>query len=119
MPSEETLTFTYQTRPKIEPTVNEALKSCAQVLSHVERKLFSAICGGKTAGGLKSAYQEKYGITARHFNAIRVQLEGKIASVKERRVGQISELKTKIDILQNRINGLKKKTEPCEKWHQK
>ena len=38
---------------------------------------------GSSAASLKSAYLQRYGIPARLFNAVRVSLEGKVASVRE------------------------------------
>jgi IS605 OrfB family transposase len=120
MPSKESsMIFTYQTRLRVDAPVAHALKECAQVLSHVERKLFAAISSGKKAGDLKSQSQKENGITARQFNAVRVQLEGKIASIKERQGGQIVELKAKIASLQKRVDNLKKKAPHSEECHQK
>jgi secreted Zn-dependent insulinase-like peptidase len=46
----------------------------AQLLSSIERHLFRDLSSGKEASALKSEYLQKYQITARHFNAIRIQL---------------------------------------------
>jgi IS605 OrfB family transposase len=119
-PSEQTLQiFTFQTRIRVEAPEAEKLKSCAQLLSRIEKKLLAAISSGKKAGDLKSHYQKEYQITARHFNALRVQLEGKIASINERRIGQIIELKQKTESLQKRIEKLQKDAPHSEKLHQK
>src|ERR1700734_2584648 len=71
-------TFTYQTRALIKPSNMKILDECATIFSHIERRLFADISLGKKATDLKSEYLKKYQITARHFNAIRTQIEGKI-----------------------------------------
>src|ERR1700722_1778556 len=96
MPSKDLQTFTYQARLQISDSSSAILKSCAGLLSQVERHLFADIASGKDASDMKSSYLQKYKITARHFNAVKVQLEGKIASIQERQAGQILETKLKI-----------------------
>ena len=79
---------TYQTRIPgyggIERRVGDAaLAGYAEHYGRVERKLFAEVAAGRSATSLKSAYLQRYGIPARMFNAVRVSLEGKAASVKE------------------------------------
>ena len=79
---------TYQTRIPgyggIERRVGDAaLAGYAEHYGRVERKLFAEVAAGRSAAALKSAYLERYGIPARMFNAVRVSLEGKAASVRE------------------------------------
>jgi IS605 OrfB family transposase len=120
MPSKELLQhFTYQTRLRLETSEDEALQDCAQLLSKVERDLFAALSSGKNAADLKSPFQKKYGVTGRHFNAVRVLLEGKIASIKEKQSGQIVEIKQRLTSLQSRIKKLEKSAPHSEKCHQK
>lgn len=120
MPSEnKTQTFTYQARLSIDFSAAMILQNCASLLSCVERNLFADIAAGKNQACLKADYLKKYKITARHFNAIRVQLEGKIASIKEKRVGQISETKQKIASVKKCIEKLEKTAPHSEKCHQK
>ena len=100
---------TYQTRPTLSSTAMEALQVCADLFAHVEHSLLADICRGKSPNELKSAYLVKYGITARQFNALRVKVEGKIASIKELRKMQISDLKEQIKALKAKISRLQKK----------
>jgi hypothetical protein len=109
MPQNNSKPFTYQTRLKLENSQDETLHACANLLSHVERKLFSELAQGKTPGSLKSEYIKRYRISARHFNACRVQVEGKISSIKERRSGDIQGLKVRIKSLEKTISKLSKK----------
>ena len=92
-------TRTYQSR--IQESFVEALPIYASLMSLVEHKLFAEICRGKEAGGLKSSYLIRYGITARQFNAIRVKIEGKIDSITQRRKQLIEEKKHQIEALES------------------
>jgi IS605 OrfB family transposase len=119
MQSEESYRmFTYETRPGMADSSSAILLECAAIFSHIERQLFAEIASGKKATDLKSEYIKKYQITARHFNAIRVQIEGKIASVKERRPQQIAELKHKIEGVLKTVQQLEKKS-ASNQLHQK
>ena len=60
-----------------------ALAAYAELYGRVQRKLFAYVTAGRSATLLKSAYLKRYGIPARMFNAVRVSLEGKVASVRE------------------------------------
>lgn len=110
MQSEENhRTFTYQARLSTPESSSAILMECATIFSQIERQLFSDIARGKNAADLKSEYIKQYQITARHFNAIRVQVEGKISSIKERRPQQIIELKHKIASVLKTVHKLEKK----------
>ena len=60
-----------------------ALDAYGELYGRVERKLFADAAAGRPAGSLKSLYLSRHGIPARMFNAIRISLDGKVASVKE------------------------------------
>ena len=79
---------TYQTRIAdyggVDRSMGDAeLAAFAALYGRVERKLFADVAAGRSAGSLKSVYLQRYGIPARMFNAVRVSLEGKVASVRE------------------------------------
>ena len=59
------------------------MAACAALYGRVQRKLFADVAAGSSAASLKGAYLKRYGIPARMFNAVRVSLEGKVASVRE------------------------------------
>ncbi|HSX37315.1 MAG TPA: hypothetical protein VLE95_00615 [Chlamydiales bacterium] len=103
------VTRTYQTRPVLAPGAQEALQACAELFAHTEHHLFADISKGKLSSALKSSYLVKYGITARQFNAIRVKVEGKIASIKSSRKIRISDLEEQIKALKAKISKLQKK----------
>jgi IS605 OrfB family transposase len=119
MQFEEYKIFTYQTRLTVDESSGKILDACAETLSHIERKLFADLSAGKLAAALKSEYLKKYQITARHFNAIRVQIEGKISSIKERQTQLIVETEHKIKDVQKTIQKLTKKNYYPNKLHQK
>ena len=58
----------------------------------VERTLFAEVAAGRSAVALKSEYLQRYGIPARMFNAVRVSLEGRMASVKEQQKLRVDSL---------------------------
>ena len=94
-------TATYQTRihgySDVErASADAALSAYAELYGRVQRKLLAQVAAGRSATSLKSAYLEKHGIPARMFNAVRVSLEGKVASVKEQQ-------KLRVDSLGRRI----------------
>ena len=79
---------TYQTRISDYGGVDRsagdaALAACAALYGRVQRKLFADVAAGSSAASLKGPYLKRYGIPARMFNAVRVSLEGKVASVRE------------------------------------
>lgn len=111
--------FTYQTRLRLDPLSSATLQACATHLSRVEYKLFADICSGKESSSLKKFYLKFFGITARQFNACRVSVEGKIASIKERRSGLIAESKERIESLERKIKRLESSRANPYTIHQK
>ena len=92
---------TYQTRIAdyggVDRSVGDAaLAAYAELYGRVQRKLFAEVAAGGSASSLKSDYIKKHGIPARMFNAVRVSLEGKVASVREQQ-------KLRLDSLTRRI----------------
>ena len=88
---------TYQTRVSVYAGVDRlagdsALSAYAVLYGQVERKLFAQVASGKSAASLKSTYLKVHGIPARMFNAVRVSLEGKVASVREQQKLQADRL---------------------------
>ena len=79
---------TYQTRASVYGDVGRsygdaALAAYGELYSRVERKLYAVVAAGRSATALKRTYLARYGIPVRMFNAVRVSLEGKVASVRE------------------------------------
>jgi len=97
MKSESTPILTYQTRIEVSAEADEALSSYATRLSRVTRSLYSVAMAGTDILSVKSTFLKRFEITARQFNACRVQLEGKISSVKECNDRRIADLKARIE----------------------
>src|SRR3990167_3552126 len=112
-------TRTWQTRLSLGSIAQETFQACAKLFAHIEHCLLADISKGKAVNELKSSYLVKYGITARQFNALRVKVEGKIASIKELRKIQISDLKEQIKALETKIVKLQKKPLLALLMHQK
>ena len=89
---------TYQTRILAYAGVNRsagdaALSACAELYGQAQRKLFAEMAADRSAASLKSAYLERYGMSARLFNAVRVSLQGKAVSVREHQKLQVESLR--------------------------
>ena len=81
----------------------------------LERKLFAqSYAKGISSASLKKSFQRRFGITARQFNSIRMQLDGKVSSVKEKRKWDREELENKINYLQKKIE--QKEKQKKKQW---
>lgn len=93
---------TYQT--KIKHVATDYLDKMAEFSGTIERKLFlDSFINGKSRAACKVDYLPKYGITARQYNAIYIQLEGKIDSIIELRKVHLVELRDRIKSLEKFI----------------
>src|SRR5215472_18488585 len=88
--------FTYQTRVSVTPEQDQLLREYARRFGHIERTLFADLQKGKDANQLKTEYVSRFDITARQFNALRIQLQGKIGSIQKLIPVHMANLKTKI-----------------------
>jgi IS605 OrfB family transposase len=111
--------FTYQTRPVLDQVQTSALDAYAELYGKAERSLFAAIQAGGTLNDLKREFLPRFGISARQFNAMRIGLDGKIASIKERRPELICEAETRIRKAAKVIKKLEAKSPGTNKLHQK
>lgn len=98
--------FTYQTRLRASPEIAKALDQYGVVYGHAQRSLFARIAAGESAPKIKSEFSKEHGLTARQFNAMRIELDGKIASIKERRKGLISDAQQRIKKLAAKVKKL-------------
>ena len=113
------LTATYHTRVRDYSGVDRdagdaALSAYGELYGRVERKLFAEVAAGRSAVSLKSEYLQRYGIPARMFNAVRVSLEGKVASVKEQQKLQLDSLGRRIARAERQIADVAER----ERWDQ-
>ena len=81
------------------------LAAYGELYGRVQRQLFAAFAAGRSVTSLKGDYLREYGIPARMFNAVRVSLEGKIASVREGMPGQRDELEGRVGRWSGRLPG--------------
>ncbi|WP_415838176.1 IS200/IS605 family accessory protein TnpB-related protein, partial [Polaromonas hydrogenivorans] len=111
--------FTYQTRPALDAAQAVALDAYAELYGRAERSLFAALQAGGKLNDLKRDFLPRFGITARQFNALRIGLEGKIDSIKERRPELIAEAQARIKKALKVIARLTGKAPGSDKLHQK
>jgi IS605 OrfB family transposase len=113
------MTLTYQSRLPLNERAESILQDYACLFNTVERSLYAEIAKGKTSASCKTAFINTYGITARQFNACRVNIEGKIAACKEGQEQAMASLKQQITSLDKKVRDLEKK--PSKKFvlHQK
>ena len=61
-------TVTYHTR--VPESLIPFCETMAGLMPHIERNLYRDLEAGRAVTDLKRAYQRRYGINARHFNAL-------------------------------------------------
>src|SRR5215472_11395679 len=74
---------------------------------------------GADANRLKSDYLVRFAITARQFNAVRIQLQGKIDAIRKLLPVQIEHLRTKIGKAKKVVSRLSKHLPGSHQLHQK
>ena len=111
--------FTYQTRLALTPEQAAILDAYAILYGQAERSLFAALQAGGTLNDLKRDFLPRFGLSARQFNALRVGLDGKIASIKERRPERIAEAESRIRQAAQVVAKLETKAPGTAKLHQK
>ncbi len=88
----------------VDDNFTKALDAFGELYGQILRKLYVDLYVRKHALNLlKSSYIVKYGITARHFNAIRYDLQGKIASIIEVKKTESDSKKRKIQNIEKKI----------------
>ncbi|SEN01612.1 transposase, IS605 OrfB family, central region [Mesobacillus persicus] len=98
-------------------TSDRYLQEYSKFFGMVERKLFvQSHIHGQSSASLKKAFSKNYGLTARQFNSLRIQLDGKVSSFIEKRQVELEEVERKIQYLRKFID---KKTKQKEKLHEK
>ena len=102
------LPATYQTRisgfADMDRTAGDRLLwAYADLYCRLQRRLFAEVAAGRSPASLKADYLRCYRIPARLFNALRVSLEGKVASVKEQQLLRRDELQRRVSRAQDQI----------------
>src|SRR6201997_1162302 len=88
--------FTYQTRVCVTPEQDKMLREYGVRFGRVERTLYGDLQKGEAANRLKAEYLVRFAITARQFNAARIQLQGKIEAIRQLLPLQVANLQTRI-----------------------
>ncbi|WP_448600814.1 IS200/IS605 family accessory protein TnpB-related protein, partial [Thermoleptolyngbya sp.] len=99
-------TVTYHTR--VPESLIPFCEAMADLMPHIERSLYRGLEAGRAVTDLKRAYQRRYGINARHFNALYAVLKGKIKSLIECRKRHIKHLQSSISGLEKLIRRWRK-----------
>ena len=97
--------LSYQTKVNnLSKEVENFFNDYAGLYSNIERKFYiDNYKNNETRSSLKKLYTSKFGITARHYNAIAINTDGKLDAVKKLQGLYISENKEKIKVVQNTI----------------
>jgi hypothetical protein len=82
------------------------MEATASLLNQVEHRLFADLAAGIPMNTLKSAYLKDFQITARHFNALRIGLDGKIKAIEALRAENLKTIEGKIKKLGQAISSL-------------
>ena len=107
---------TYQTRIVSTPEIDAFLDTYVNHYNYVERELYADMQKAKEPAAIfKNRYLVEYGLTARQFNAIGRNLEGKIDSVLEVLSLRKQETAIKIDKINKVIKKLNKKITAAKK----
>ncbi|CAB4242760.1 transposase [Methylacidimicrobium sp. AP8] len=111
--------FTYQTRLRLTHEQTSCLDAYAALYGRAQRTLLARMRAGVPLNELKRSFLRRFGLTSRKFNAIRVELEGKIASIRERRPELIEEAKWRIRKAEEAVGRLEEKHPGSNVVHQK
>src|ERR1700758_2891581 len=109
--------FTYQTRVCVTPEQDKMLREYA--VRRVERTLYGDLQKGEAANRLKAEYLVRFAITARQFNAARIQLQGKIEAIRQLLPLQVANLQTRICKAKKIVARLRKRMPGSNRLHQK
>jgi IS605 OrfB family transposase len=111
--------FTYQTRLQLDEANTAIFDEYAKLFNLVEHSLYAEVARRKTSASCKNSFLKKFGITARQFNACRVNLEGKIAACRAGQEQALTNLKQQLATLDKQIDLLAKKPSKQFVLHQK
>lgn len=74
---------TYQDRLSLDADQQRWMGAFGELYGRLQRTLYASIARGKNASQLKPAFCLEHGLSARQFNALRLELEGKISGTVE------------------------------------
>ena len=74
---------TYQDRLSLDPAQQRWLSAFGDLYGTLQRKLYVRIAKGESTAVIKPAFCAEHGLSARQYNAIRMELDGKISGTIE------------------------------------
>ena len=97
--------LSYQTKmSKLSKLVEAFFEDYSLLYNNIERKYYiDNYKNGESRSSLKKLYTSMFGITARHYNAIAINTDGKLDAVKELQKTYISEKEDKIKVVKKII----------------
>ena len=111
--------FTYQTRIALELDQSQALDAYAKLYGRAQRALFAAEQADRPLNELKREFVGVFGLTSRQFNALRIELDGKVQGIRQRRPELIEEAKTRIAKVRRLVQKLSQTAPGSDKLHRK
>ena len=115
----EAMTCTYQTRFSLNEKEQTIFSEYASLFCSVEHSLYAEMAKGKSSASCKTRFLKKYRITARQFNACRINLEGKIKACLASQAQAIESISKQIEHIEKQIQRLEKKPSKHLILHQK
>jgi IS605 OrfB family transposase len=107
---------TYETRLPSAPERNAILDAYAELYGRAERTLFARLRAGDRIATLKSVFMVRFGLTARQFNALAATVQGKVASVRNRRPQLMATLERRLARAHTVLSKFSRET---NQYHQK
>jgi IS605 OrfB family transposase len=99
---------TYQDRLSLDAEQLRWLGACGELYGRLQRTLYARIAKGDNASQIKPQFCAEHGLSARQFNAMRLELEGKISGTAELLKLRKKELKGDVQSTTRSIARLKK-----------
>ncbi len=115
----ERFVFTYQTRLALAPDQARALDAYAELHGRAQRCLHAALRAHRSPNELKREFLVRFGLTERQFNSLRVELDGKVEAVRQRRPQLIEEAKARLAKARRLVDKLARSSPGTNKLHQK
>lgn len=99
---------TYQDRLSLDAEQQRWLGACGELYGRLQRTLYASIAKGENASRIKPEFCAVHGLSARQFNAMRLELEGKISGTVELLKLRKKELKSDVQSVTRSIANLEK-----------
>lgn len=115
----ERCVHTYQTRLVLAPEQARALDAYAELHGRVQRSLYAGLRAQRTVNELKRGFLARFGLTARQFNAARIELDGKVEAIRQRRPQLIEEAKVRVAKARRLVGKLAQSCPGTNELHQK